>query len=112
MQEDYVSIASSPANEPCAQVGADDYYPRAQIECRALIGQLRRMHGEEPVGAKLGIKANSHEFGTYHDVVCYYDINNDEAANYAFNCEDLPEQWDDEAKAEISRKLAKAGIAV
>jgi len=102
---DWLDIGSSPPGESCAQVGADDYYPRARCECRAYIHQLRRVLGTEPTGASLGIRSNPHDFGDYLSVVCYYDPTNQTAIDYAFRCENNgPELWDEHAKTELYSK--------
>jgi hypothetical protein len=93
---DYLELGPTPCNEPCAQVGEDDYTARAFAECRRYIECIRKMLGNEPDGARLGIKAFPHDFGNYHEVVCYYDDDNEEAVNYAFKCEsDGPKTWCD-----------------
>jgi hypothetical protein len=102
---DYYSIGCAPAYERCAQLGDDGYPSRAWRECRALIGQLVRLHGEPPSGARLAIKSCLHDFGTYYyEVVCYFDPRDPEAERYASTCEDgLPEYWDDMACQEIKQ---------
>ena len=97
---DYLEIGPSPALEECAQVGSDDYANRTRKECRAFINQLRRTFGLEPAGAKLFIKANPHDFGTYYEVACRFE---DEASQeYAIKLEnEMPERWDAEAKTEL-----------
>jgi hypothetical protein len=103
---DYIYVGSSPADETCAQVGTWDYSERARAECRALIGQLRRVLGPEPEGARLAIKSAAHDFGTYYEVVCYYDDDMAAAVRYAFRCEsECPARWDAEA-----RKLVAAWL--
>jgi hypothetical protein len=100
---EWIDIGSSPPEENCAQVGTDDYYPRARRECRAYIALLRRTLGDEPPGASLAIKSNEHDFGTYLSVVCYYDPEHEAAIDYAFRCEsEGPQEWDEAAKAELS----------
>lgn len=99
---EYMNVGCSPASEDCAQVGAKDYYPRALNECKALINQLRREIGEEPMYTTLRVKAFPHDFGTYHEVVCYYDDEDEESTDYAFRCEsELPDKWDDKAREEL-----------
>lgn len=92
---DYIDIGPSPAAEDCAQLGTDDYSELAREECKRFIAFIRKHKGEEPAGARLAIKSNAHDFGTYYEVVCYFDDECEEATNYAFACEsDLPEHWD------------------
>jgi len=99
---DYINIGSAPANESCAQVGDINYPEQSRKECQALISQLRRELGEEPEGAQLSVKSFQHDFGSYHEVVCYYDDQNEETVNYAFKCEsELPYSWDEKAKEEL-----------
>ena len=103
---DYVCIGSSPAYEDCAQVGSDDYFEKSRIELRAFRNQLIRVFGEPPYGAELRIKAFPHDFGTYHEVVCYFDDSEPESVEYAFRVENhAPENWDTEALWEIAAGL-------
>lgn len=99
--KDFIYIASSPCDEDCAQVGRPGYLEENMKECRALINQLRREKGMEPEGARLRIKREYHDFGPYWQVVCDYEIGNEKAEEYAFDCEDTPEKWDEEAKKEL-----------
>ena len=45
------------------------------------------MFGKEPNGARLRVKSFSHDFGTYYEVVCRYDLDNPEAYEYALDCD-------------------------
>ena len=115
---DYLSIASAPYDEPCVQVNSQgDYHEDMKAECRRFMELIRKKLGPEPPGARLAVKSNPHDFGTYYDVVCYYEDGDEEAANYAYRCEgDTPRTWDDdhlsleeEARAQ-ERKKAREGI--
>jgi hypothetical protein len=101
MARDYIDIGSTPANEECAQVGSDNYYEKARKECATFIGQIRREFGPEPGSARLGIKGNPHDFGTYYEVVCYYDDNDETGMDYAFKCESSAPDWDAESRAAL-----------
>ena len=106
---EHLDIGSTPPEEDCAQVGSEDYYPRARRECRAYINLLRRTLGPEPHGAELRINQNPHDFGTYLSVACYYDPTDSVAADYAFRCEvEGPLAWDDEARGELSASTRSA----
>ncbi len=95
MARDYVDIGSSPSDEDCAQVGSPDYYTRAKAECARFIELIRKTLGEVPPGAHLAVKSNPHDFGTYYEVVCYYQDDDEEARKYAYRCEsDAPAKWD------------------
>jgi len=106
--KDYISIGSSPCDEDCVQLGSSDYYKRATKECNQFIKLIRKACGEEPEEstARLAIKHNSHDFGTYLDVVCYFDDQDELGAEYALWCEgNTPMTWDAE---EGSAKFVKA----
>ena len=103
---EYVEIGSTPCNEECAQVGAPDYSERSRKECNAYINQLHRIivaAGKEiPDGFRLFIKGNSHEFGTYHEVACKFNDNNEVACDLAYWVENnCPANWDDQARKEL-----------
>jgi len=101
---DYIEIASVPYDEPCAQVGTENYSKIAHIECNALIGQLRRELGKEVGTADLRIRANPHDFGTYYEVACFYDDLDGEGSNYAYRCEaECPSKWDSIAVKELKK---------
>ncbi|MEX3929771.1 hypothetical protein AB4Y36_38170 [Paraburkholderia sp. BR10936] len=107
--KDVVYIGASPASEHCAQVGTADYSSHARLQCRAFINLIRRELGDEPEGARLGIKGESHEFGTYYEVVCWYDDEDAAATNYAYDAErSAPDMWD----AAALEELAGAGVEV
>jgi hypothetical protein len=100
---DFIDLGCAPCRESCAQVGSEDYWERAQRECRAYIALLRRSLGNEPDGAQLRSKRNPHDFGTYLSVVCAYDAGNKAATDYAFRCEAHgPAEWDEQARAELA----------
>lgn len=96
---DSLNLSPTPVGEECAQVGSEDYRKNALLECQAFTDQIRRQFGPEPAGAKLKVKSNAHDFGTYYDVNVEFDSNNDEAAEFAYLVEGgIPEYWDSEAK--------------
>ena len=91
---DYIDIGPAPCEEACAQIGEYDFYARNTAECRRFIELIRASLGPEPAGARLGIKAHQHDFGTYREVVCYYDDDKPEAIDFAFRCEsEAPSRW-------------------
>jgi hypothetical protein len=99
---DWIVVGPCPSGEDCIQVGHPDYHRLVHAECRALTNQLRRIHGREPGGAWLKTISQPHDFGTYYEVHCIYLQNIEEACQYAYACEDLPENWDDEARCELA----------
>ena len=90
----YVELGATPFGEDCVQVGTPDYHDLAKKECQRYIDLLRKKFGEEPEGARLAIKSFPHDFGSYLEVVCYYDEDNEKSGEYAYNMEATsPEYW-------------------
>ena len=115
---DYISIGSAPCDEDCVPVNSrGDYHEAMRAECQRFLELIRKKLGPEPPGARLAIKSNPHDFGTYYDVVCYFYDEDEEARKYAFRCEsDSPRTWaDDKLTAEEeaaykAREDAKEGV--
>lgn len=106
---DYLSIGPVPPAEQCEQVGDNYNSERAYRECSAYRAQLRRELGPEPPGAHLAIKRFNHEYGEYIEVVCYYDTDNEVAAEYAYKAEGSgSEYWDDQSKRELGLGFYRA----
>jgi len=113
-----MEIGSSPNGEDCVQVGTPEYYDWYRKEMTAHINRIRRHYGPEPEGAKLIIKRFPHDYGEYHEVVCYFNTpgfanrQTDASCDYAFDIEsDLKgvlEYWDEEAKQELGAEYFKA----
>ncbi len=95
---DHIEIGSSPCDEACVQVNPQgDYHDAMKAECRRFLELIRKKLGPEPEGTRLSIKSNPHDFGTYYEVVCYFDDVYPEAQAYAFRCEsDAPRTWNDD----------------
>ena len=92
-----MSIGSSPCDEPCAQVGQDNYAVQAKKECRRYIELLLKKFGEPPEGASLSVKGFPHDFGTYYEVVVNYDDDDRAGLDYALLLEgNSPATWDDD----------------
>lgn len=90
---DYINIGSTPCEESCEQVPYKDP-GKAKRECLQYIEAIRKKLGNEPQGAQLKIKSFEHDFGTYHEVVCYFDDTLEESQEYAFKCEgESPATW-------------------
>ena len=98
---DYLNIGSSPYGENCFQVGSENYYENGRKECLIYKRQLIRQFGDTPQNSKLQAKSFPHDFGSYWEVVCWFDDQDKESVDYAFKLEsEGPENWDDEAKQE------------
>ena len=95
--KDYINIGSTPCEEPCAQVGQSDYAKKARAECVRFIQLLRHTFGPEPEGAQLAVKSFPHDFGTYYEVVCWFDPALRLSVEYALRCEaETPATWEEE----------------
>lgn len=93
MSNEYIELGTAPIDEKCVQIGDPNYYEKATIECTRFIALIRKKFGDEPIGARLRIKSNSHDFGEYYEVVCNYS--NDEAEQYALSIENnTPSKWE------------------
>jgi len=91
---DYLTIGSSPNDEDCVQTGSENYNVRQKKECRLYIEAIRKKLGKESKGASLELKSFPHDFGTYTEVVCYFDSEIEESIEYAYKCEgESPATW-------------------
>jgi hypothetical protein len=91
----YFCLGATPSEEDCAQVGQPDYRQKALAECERYIELIRRTLGPEPPGAELAIKSFPHDFGTYYEVVIWFESDDAAAVAYAVRCEDDgPRTWD------------------
>lgn len=98
MSTETLEIGATPPEEDCTQVGSPDYHANARRECLAFIAQLVRQFGEPPEGARLFVKSNAHDFGSYLEVACRFDVNIEAACDYAYKCEgEAWPKWDREA---------------
>lgn len=99
---DHITLGQTPVDEDCAQVGIDDYTERAIKECRIFGKVLRKMFSKEPGTARLGIKGFPHDFGTYRELVCFFDTEDKEGCEFAFKLEEqLPLEWPEWARKEL-----------
>ena len=104
---DDLELGTTPSGEDCAQVGATkyDYYELARMELQAFLNQLKRMFPNPPPDVRFKRQSNPHDFGTYYDLAIRYNSNDEEAVNYAMNIENnLPENWDEQAKRELEEQ--------
>lgn len=111
---DYLNLGQAPANEECSCVGEPDYPERSKIECRVWKHQLLRVF---PVPDSLNgvvyyqIKSFDHDFGTYREVCIVYSNAIGTAIDMAYKVENnLPSDWDEEAKTELAAELEAAGL--
>lgn len=120
---DFHELGGTPNDEECTPAGGDTNDQKA--ECKALINQLKRLHGEPPAGCEFCYVRNAHDFGVYYEAGLIYpqasrdldwDVEsglitqeeadrledaNDIVWQYINKCEHLPDNWDDEARQEL-----------
>ena len=106
---DYLELDTVPTEEDCAQVGESDYCTRARREARAYINQILR-HYPEPMFGDITIRRNAHDFGEYLSISIYFDDDDEESCNWAYDIEadrlGVLRHWDNEARAELGLQTA------
>ena len=99
--KDWIEFDTVPYNVECEPAGGDGL--KSRREAKAMINQLRRLFGDEPLGARLCIKSCPHDFGEYLEIRCVFNDEVDDAVHYAYCIDDaFPAEWDAEAKAELA----------
>jgi hypothetical protein len=74
MSRDFLTLGSTPWNEDCAGVGQPDYEARSIAECKRYKTLLEELFPvPDGVYGCFGIKSFQHDFGTYREVVAYFD---------------------------------------
>lgn len=92
---DYIELGPTPSEENCAQVGDDFYEKNAREECHRYLEQLIRQWGEKNAH-RFGIKRFPHDFGSYFEVVVYFDSDSEDDLDFAIKVENnLPAVWKD-----------------
>ncbi len=96
--KEYLTIGSTPYDEPCAQVGQENYHKQMRIETRAFKNQMQRIHPipqENTSGFEncsflpyYSVKSFPHDFGSYHEVCAIYDDNCEASCKWAFEAEE------------------------
>lgn len=103
---DYMTLGSTPCDEPCEQLGAQYDEAKARNEVTVYCKQLVRQF-EECDRVMFGIRRQSHDFGTYYEAAVYYDDADAIAMEQAFKVEgELPLQFDPEAREMLAAALA------
>jgi len=91
---EYIELGPSPAGEDCVQVGDDNYRENARKECKRYVSLLEEMFPSENPNNFFDIMGFPHDFGTYYEVVVYFDCTNTKSVDFAYNVEsNLPEYW-------------------
>ncbi len=92
---DYITLGPVPADEDCIPCGHDR---KKEIkECVRYLGLLNKMFPNLPEECLFAIKSFNHDYGTYREVVVYFDDEDEEAIEWAFFIEShIPIYWDDD----------------
>ena len=102
---DYLNIGPTPADEPCAQVGRDNYHRHSMTETIAFTHQWQRVLADNYPEVLVNVVGKSfpHDFGTYREVVVYYDDDDQKQVEQAFFLESADiSNWDEEALKELA----------
>lgn len=103
--KDFITIGPTPLAEPCSQMGKSYYKEFSIMEIKAFINQCKRTVSKEfnmNYLPKISSKTFTHDFGSYQEVVVYYDNNNEKQVEQAYWLEaHTDEFWDDEALQEL-----------
>jgi len=97
----HLNIGATPCDEPCAQVGSENYQQIARQECERYKAQLTRMF---PKG-RFRIKTFPHDFGGYLEVVAM--LGTDEEIKAAYEAEAHGPRFWDEPPKESAKEPAK-----
>lgn len=97
----YLSLGSTPCDEPCSQTADADYMEQNRIECSVYIEQLIRSF--PPVeGAYYSRISEPHDFGPYYEVAIKYHDDKEKEEEFAFFVENnQPEKWDNISLARL-----------
>lgn len=102
---DYIHLSrTTPCDEPCAQVGSENYMQRARIEARVYMDQLKRSFGNNPNGSFFKVVRCPHDFGTYLDIRLYYDDEQQGHVQYMMDIETGCSKWDEQALRELRER--------
>jgi hypothetical protein len=94
---EYLELGPVPSNEECYQTGKDDYI-LIRSEASIYKKQLERMFPD----LWFSVKAFDHEFGTYCEVVVYYNPDDEAEVNKVYEVEsNLPQNWDLESLKQL-----------
>ena len=88
---DYLTLGPTPCDEDCQQIGSDTYdYAKDTAD----LYRYKRMLEHRWPTARFGVKSFPHDFGTYREVVVYFDDEDEDAVAYDVEA-NLPQTWDD-----------------
>ena len=91
--KDYLCLGPVPADEDCQQVGTDSYdYQKDTAD----LWRYRAMLQDRWPEAHFAVKSFPHDFGTYREVVVYYDTEDNDPIAYEVEA-NLPKTWDEKS---------------
>ena len=104
--KDFICIGNCPINEPCVQVSKDiPYLNEMREECERFKHGLK-CYFEQIIcpGIYFGVKQFSHDFGPYFEVVIFFDNEDKDQTDAAFEIErNIPETWDESENMKYER---------
>ena len=88
---DYLSLGPVPCDEDCQQIGSDAYdYQKDTAD----LHRYKTMLQERWPTAHFAVKSFPHDFGTYREIVVYFDDEDEDAIAYDVEA-NLPQTWND-----------------
>ena len=110
---DILTIACTPLDEPCVQIlDTMDYSSMMRKEVTIFKNQLERLKDSGHFGpvqnAYFKVTSSPHDFGTYYDVEVVWNDDNEIDTEFVFKVEEnIPLNWDEEAKKELGEEYFK-----
>jgi len=99
---DYLEFETTPFDEPCCQLGDENYTRDSILECRVLQRQIIRSIGTPPDGSHFYRRSCPHDFGTYHELAYSFDDEDESHIKYMQMVEsNFPAKWDDQSLKEL-----------
>lgn len=88
---EWMLLGPCPFEEDCASM--EDYSAMTQ-EVRRYCQMLNSIFINRPDNCEFRVKSEHHDFGTYKEAAIYYEMDNEEALNFALFVErNLPARW-------------------
>jgi hypothetical protein len=111
---DYLSLETTPSDEPCVQIGHDLYRPIASMEAHLMQQQLEELLTLKfsDIIINLTISQCFHDFGTYYEIRAYYDRDNERQVEQAFFLDDnYPKEWSPDKKKTLLDYCSNKGFS-
>ena len=109
MRDQFELATTVPHDEPCVQIGEENYSKWSRLEANTLIDQLTRQLGEPPSSTYFKVISCPHDFGVYYDIALVSNDSVEESGEYMLKVEsEMPSNWDEECR----KKLKEAGYPI